>query len=77
MPTVLRIKGYRVGFFSSDGDEPPHVHVTKSGDAAKFWLQPVQLADNAGFARHDLNEVHGILEQHQGQLIAAWHEYFG
>jgi hypothetical protein len=44
MPTVLRIKGYRIGFFSADGDEPPHVHVAKSGNIAKFWLGPVQLA---------------------------------
>ena len=29
MPTILRIKGYRIGFFSADGDEPPHVHVDK------------------------------------------------
>ena len=48
MPTVLRIQGYRVGFFSADWDEPPHVHVTKGGNTGKFWLKPVQLAFNAG-----------------------------
>ena len=49
MPTVLRIKGYRIGFFSSDFDEPPHVHVDKGGHTAKFWLDPLQLGKNAGF----------------------------
>ena len=77
MPTVLRIKGYRFGFFSADGDEPPHTHVSKEGNTAKFWLDPVQLAKDAGFSRHELNEVHGILTEHQPELLKAWHEYFG
>ena len=77
MPTVLRIQGYRIGFFSADGDEPPHVHVSKAGCQCKFWLEPVQLADNAGFARHDLREIDSLLAAHQQQLLNAWHEYFG
>src|SRR2546429_8113072 len=54
MPTVLRIQGYRVGFFSADWDEPAHVHVTKSGNTAKVWVNPVQLAFNAGYRRDEL-----------------------
>jgi hypothetical protein len=77
MPTVLRIKGYRVGFFSADGDEPAHVHVSKAGNAAKFWLEPVQLATNAGFGRHDLHEIYDVLAEHQQLLMEKWHEYFG
>ena len=77
MPTVLRTKGYRIGFFSADGDEPPHVHVSKDGNAAKFWLDPVQLAKDAGLSRAELNEVHDILTEHQTELLQAWHEYFG
>ncbi len=77
MPTVLRINGYRIGFFSADGDEPPHVHITKSGNIAKFWLEPVQLAKNAGFSPHELNEIHDILTRHQQELLGSWHEYFG
>jgi len=65
MPTVLRVKGYRLGFFSADGDEPPHIHVSKDGNSAKFWLDPVQLAKDAGFSRHELNEVHDLLTEHQ------------
>jgi hypothetical protein len=44
MPTILRFNGYRAGFFSADGDEPPHVHIDKDGNSAKFWLEPLQLA---------------------------------
>ena len=77
MPTVLRIKGYRIGFYSADWDEPPHVHVNKDANSAKFWLQPVQLARDAGFSRHELNEIHDILTTHQQQLLQSWNEYFG
>ena len=77
MPTVLRLNGYRFGFFSADGDEPPHLHVSKAGAQAKFWLRPVGLADNHGFRRHELREVETILTEHQTTLLQAWHDYFG
>ena len=77
MPTVLQIQGYRIGFFSADGDEPPHVHVSKAGKVAKFWLNPVQLAENIGYRRHELNEIIRSLEQNQQRLVEAWNEYFG
>ena len=77
MPTVLRIKGYRIGFFSADGDEPPHVHVTKEDCTAKFWLDPVSLAENVGYRRHELHDILRLLTEHHDQLLNAWHEYFG
>jgi hypothetical protein len=77
MPTVLRIKGYRIGFFSADGDEPPHIHADKAGNQAKFWLEPLQLAKNAGFSRSELNEIYDILRDHRQELLTKWNEYFG
>jgi len=62
MPTILRVNGDRIGFFSADGDEPPHGHVSKAGDACKFWIDPLQLAHNAGFTRPE--------------LWKAWNAYF-
>lgn len=43
MPVVFRWKGFRFHFFSDEGDprEPIHIHVTKAGHNAKFWLYPV------------------------------------
>lgn len=77
MPTVLRIKGYRIGFFSADGDEPPHVHADKGGNQAKFWLEPLQLAKNAGFSRSELGEIYDLLREHRQELLMKWNEYFG
>ena len=74
MPTVLREKGYRIGFYSSEPDEPPHVHVHKAGCEAKFWLGPVQLSWNKGFRDGELGEIARILEAHETQLLEAWNE---
>jgi hypothetical protein len=38
MPTVLRSGPYRFFFYSSDGPEPPHVHVERDAGRVKFWL---------------------------------------
>ena len=50
MPTVLRSGPYRVYFYSHEPDEPPHVHVDRDDQSAKFWLAPVALARNFGFS---------------------------
>jgi hypothetical protein len=77
MPTVLRVRGFRFAFFSADWDEPPHVHASKAGCMAKFWLEPVQLAGNFGFARRELGEIDQIVREHERDLLSRWHEYFG
>lgn len=77
MPEVLRHRGYRVGFFSSDWNEPCQVHVSKGGRAAKFWLKPVRLARNAGFRPHELRTIALLLEQHEEEIWHAWNDYFG
>jgi hypothetical protein len=74
VPTVLRVKGYRIGFYSSEPDEPPHVHVHKSGHEAKFWLGPVQLSWSKGFREAELREIARILATHEAKLIEAWNE---
>ncbi|MFH1320627.1 MAG: DUF4160 domain-containing protein [Bacteroidota bacterium] len=60
MPTVLEIDGYKFYFYSKEGNEPPHIHVRKSGNEAKFWLTPkVRLHEYYGFKVQELKK-HGI-----------------
>jgi hypothetical protein len=77
MPTVLRIGPYSFVFFSSDRGEPPHIHVKRDRDVAKFWLEPVALAKNRGFPEHELNAIEALVIQHRQTLLEAWHDYFG
>jgi hypothetical protein len=77
MPTVLRIGRFRFFFYSNEGDEPPHIHVEAGEDEAKFWLQPVTLEVNYGFAGRELNEIEQHVVDHQIELLEAWDEHFG
>ncbi len=38
MPTVLRNGPYRFFFYAGDRDEPPHIHIERDNNIAKFWL---------------------------------------
>jgi predicted nucleotidyltransferase len=44
---------------------------------AKFWLDPMVLATNRGFAGHELNQIARLVMKHEPTLLEAWHEYFG
>lgn len=77
MPTLMLERPYSLVFFSSDRGEPPHIHVKRERLIAKFWLAPVELAKNRGFAGHELNRIARIVAEHEAILLEAWHEYFG
>jgi hypothetical protein len=75
VPTLLRILGYRIGFFANEGTEPAHVHVQREPKQAKYWLVPVvRLASNAGFAQRELSRIRLILEEYRDFLMEQWNE---
>jgi hypothetical protein len=76
MPTVLRSGPYRVYFVSHDLNEPPHVHVDRDDQSAKFWLAPVALARNVGFSNVELRRVARLVADHESLLLEAWNAYF-
>jgi hypothetical protein len=76
MPTVLRSGPYRLFFYSTDRDEPPHVHVERDTQIAKFWLKPVRLQDSGGFKRVELRKVERLVEENVEGLVRYWDEFF-
>lgn len=50
MPTILRIGGDRLYFYSHEPNEPPHIHIDKAEASAKLWLEPIMVARNLVFA---------------------------
>ena len=76
MPTVLVDGPYSFVFFSSDGGEPPHLHVKRDRHIAKLWLAPISLAKNRGFPEHELTHITHLVVKHQQRLLEAWHDYF-
>jgi len=77
MPTVLRTGPYRFYFYSHEPNEPPHVHVDRDQFSAKFWLQPVALARNAGFPPVELKKLRWLVKGHEQKFLEAWNGYFG
>ncbi|MCZ6635264.1 MAG: DUF4160 domain-containing protein [bacterium] len=43
---------------------------------AKFWLGPVRLAWNRGFAQNELNRVERLAIEHEHAFIREWNDYF-
>ncbi|MBL8860045.1 MAG: DUF4160 domain-containing protein [Planctomycetes bacterium] len=77
MPTILRSGPYRFYFYSHEPNEPAHVHVDRDALSAKFWLDPVALARNLGFRPKELGRIEGLVNEHEGEFLEAWHAYFG
>ena len=76
MPTVLRDGPHRVNVYSQDRlEKPPHVHVERDRNEAKFWLDPVRLERSGGFPRHELLEIRRLLETREQDLLDAWNAY--
>jgi hypothetical protein len=76
MPTVLRLGPYRFFFYAGDRDEPPHIHVERDNNKAKFWLEPVRLQNSGGFSRTEINRIQKTVEENQEDLLRSWNEYF-
>jgi len=76
MPTVLRTSGFRFFFYSLEGTEPPHIHVEHGDDTAKFWLDPVSVAESRGFRSHQLNRIRMMVIENRTTFLEAWHAHF-
>jgi hypothetical protein len=76
MPTVLLAEGFRFFFFSNEGSEPPHIHVERGDGYAKFWLEPVELADAVGLKTPELNRARLLVIQHRIDFREKWREHF-
>ncbi|TMD50269.1 MAG: DUF4160 domain-containing protein [Chloroflexi bacterium] len=76
MPTVLRVDGYRFFFYSNEGNEPVHIHVQKAEKYAKFWLDPIQVAESMGYNSKELQRIQNIIKEHEKLLREAWNERF-
>jgi len=75
MPTVLRIGPYRFFFYAGDRDEPPHIHVERDRNIAKFWLAPVIL-QRSGFTMRETLRIRNLVQDNRDLLARSWNEYF-
>jgi hypothetical protein len=76
MPTILQLSGWRFYFYAEEGNEPVHVHCTKGGADAKFWLDiqsfEVTEARSRGMSPADHRIVRKIIFEHFDYFMAEW-----
>ncbi|MCZ2127876.1 MAG: DUF4160 domain-containing protein [Anaerolineales bacterium] len=75
MPVALRIKGYRFYFYSYDCIEPRHMHIDRGEMSAKFWLDPVMLAENYGYSRKELRDIERLVLENLERLRNEWDSF--
>jgi Domain of unknown function (DUF4160) len=76
MPTLLRWNGYRFFFYSADGGEPPHIHVSRAEQEAKIWLSDLTVAVNFGYSSRELSEIVRKAREQREAFLEAWNDYF-
>ena len=76
MPTVFRIGPWRFHFYSDEGSEPAHIHITNGSSTAKVWIDPVRLQYNRGFGHKDINRIVKAVGDNEAIIMEAWNDYF-
>lgn len=76
VPNLGNVGPYRFFFYSNESGEPAHVHVRRDCKLAKFWLEPVELAESKRFAAHELREIEQIVQDRRADFLGAWNEHF-
>jgi hypothetical protein len=75
-PTVFRRGGFRFYFFSRE-ERRMHVHVYRPEGEAKFWIEPkIELAQNHGLSKRQLNAARRLIVEHEDEIRSAWKEHF-
>jgi hypothetical protein len=60
-------------FYEADvANEPPHVHVNKGGNEAKFWLKPIRVEREGSFRKSDLRDIERIIKDNHNFLLDVW-----
>lgn len=83
MPSLFRIGGYLVFFWSNEDGEPIHVHIGRgkpSPNATKIWLtctgQCVLANNNGRIPPNDLNELMDVISAQFFMICRHWKELF-
>ena len=77
VPTVMRAGPYRFFIWSHEPPEPAHIHVESGDGHAKFWLDPVSLAEAEGYNPREVARIRRIVVANRSELRERWRDIFG
>ena len=79
MPNVFTWNGYRFHFFANEGDprEQMHIHVSRAGAKAKFWLYPdVEMNYNRGCNKREIKQLEQVVSARRDEIEDKWNDFF-
>ena len=80
MPTVVYIFGWRLFFYSNEGNEPIHIHAEKADMECKYWIleEEVEIKESYAYnlGQSDRKEIKKIIYQHFDIIIESWNKHF-
>jgi len=77
MPTILLKEGFRFFFYSSEGNEPVHIHVTKGDAIGKIWLHPdLEIGYLHNFTISEKKRITEIVTMNSKYFKMKWNEHF-
>ena len=80
MPTILRESGWRLFFYSNEGNEPVHIHARNGDMECKFKLDKeeydIQELWSNGLSSAGRREIRKIIFENFDFILSSWDEYF-
>ena len=80
MPSVLFIHGWRLFFYSNEGNEPIHIHAEKGDMECKFWLieEEIEIVESYSYnlTPSAKKEVKKIIYYNFELIIDSWNQHF-
>lgn len=86
MPSLFRLFGYVIFFWSNEGAplEPVHVHVANgvpNASATKIWITEaggcIVANNNSKIPARTLSAIVDVLESRSSYIVAQWNDVFG
>jgi len=79
MPTILMIMGWRLFFYSNEGNEPVHVHCRKGDKECKYWLDTEMFDLDEAYSYNMISsnkrEIKKIIFEHFEYIDEQWREF--
>ena len=79
MPTILIILGWRLFFYSNEGNELIHIHCRKEDMECKYWLDrdnfDIEEAFTYNMSAKDKRQIRKIIYDHFEYIEKQWDEF--
>jgi hypothetical protein len=80
MPTILRKNGWRIFFYSNEGNEQMHVHAMKGETEVKYWisqkLNMISCSNSFNLSPTRQREIEELLIEHLPYIMKSCNNYF-